>query len=213
MGFIYVIKNTINNYVYVGQTTRSIEIRWKEHLRHCNQEHKQILGRAMTKYGKDNFFIEQLEECNDSLLDEREKYWITYFDSYNNGYNATQGGTDSFEMSPRITEVITLWDKGKTVNKIVEETGLNVETVRGYLNKNGVSHDMIRERANKAIGKSKAKSVLQFDLNGNFIKEWPSTMEVERTLGFNHRNISAVCNGKRKTCEKFIWKYKESNDE
>ena len=212
MGYIYIIKNTVNNYVYIGQTTRSLEVRWKEHLRHANQSHKQVLGMAITKYGKDKFFIEELEECEDSLLNERERYWISYFDSFNNGYNTTLGGSDNFIMTSKVEEVLTLWKEGKTINKIVEITKLNVETVRGYLNKNGITHEMIRIRANKAIGQSKAKSVLQFDLNGNFIQEWESTMAVERELGFNHRNISAVCNGKRKTCGKFIWKYKEYNN-
>ena len=212
MGFIYIIKNTVNDYVYIGQTRRSIEIRWKEHLRHCDQEKNQVLGRAMRKHGKDKFFIEQLEECDDALLDEKEIYWIKHFNSFHNGYNVTAGGTGGFEMTSLVSEVLELWEQGLTVNKIVEEVGLNVETVRGYLNKNGITHEAIRARANKAIAKSKARPVLQFDLNGNFIQEWESTMTVERALGFNHRNISAVCNGKRKTCEKFIWKYKENND-
>ena len=208
MGYIYIIRNTINDHVYVGQTTRDIETRWKEHLRHINQDKKQILGYAMTKYGKDNFFIEQLEECDDALLDEREQYWISHFDSFNDGYNATLGGANNFTMSSKVQEVLDIWNQGKTVNKIVEETGLNVETVRSYLNKNGITHEDIRARANQAIKKSRSKPVLQFDLEGNFVREWESTMAAERALGINHRNISAVCNGKRKTCEKFIWKYK-----
>ena len=74
MGFIYIIKNTVNDHVYVGQTRRTIEIRWKEHLRHCDQEKHQVLGHAMRKYGKDKFFIEQLEECDKALVAEREIY-------------------------------------------------------------------------------------------------------------------------------------------
>lgn len=36
-----------------------------------------------------NFYIEQIEECSIDLIDEREIYWIAYFDSYKNGYNST----------------------------------------------------------------------------------------------------------------------------
>lgn len=43
-------------------------------------------------------------------------------------------------------------------------------------------------------------------------KSGEPTMAVERALGFNHRNISAVCIGKRKLVKNFIWKYKENND-
>lgn len=46
----------------------------------------------MNKYGIEHFFIEQLEECNESIVNEREQYWIQKLDTYNNGYNATLGG-------------------------------------------------------------------------------------------------------------------------
>ena len=53
----------------------------------------------------------------------------------------------------------------------------------------------------------KSKPVLQFDLEGNFIKEWSSTMECGRN-GFDQSNISKCCNGKLKTHKGYIWKYK-----
>lgn len=52
------------------------------------------------------------------------------------------------------------------------------------------------------------KPVLQYDLEGNLIKEWPSLNEVERQLGCNHSHITTVCKGERKTAGGFIWKYK-----
>ena len=53
------------------------------------------IKRAIHKYGKDKFHISLLEEVSIERLNEREKYWITYYDSYNNGYNLTLGGQDS----------------------------------------------------------------------------------------------------------------------
>ena len=53
---------------------------------------KRPLYWAIAKYGKDNFTIEQIEEVENDFLGEREMYWIHYYDSYNNGYNATLGG-------------------------------------------------------------------------------------------------------------------------
>ena len=56
-----------------------------------------------------------------------------------------------------------------------------------------------------------SKAVLQIDkVTGLVIGEFPSTMEVQRQLGFNNSNISECCNGKRNTCRGFIWKYKEN---
>lgn len=61
-------------------------------------------------------------------------------------------------------------------------------------------------RTEKATS-SKQKPILQFDLNGEFIKKWDSIIDVERELGFKHSNISSYCLGKKKTAYGFIWKY------
>lgn len=53
------------------------------------------------------------------------------------------------------------------------------------------------------------KSVLQYDLDGNFIKEWKSACEAERQLKISQANISACCRGVRKTTGKCIWRFKE----
>lgn len=99
MGYIYKITNKINNKLYIGQTKKdSIEKRFQTHIRASRQE---LNGKrkltffhfALIEYGSENFIIEALEECDDSILDEREKYWIEYYSSYMpNGYNMTLGG-------------------------------------------------------------------------------------------------------------------------
>lgn len=91
MGFIYKITNKINGKNYIGQTKRTVEIRWKEHLR---EKDNAPIHKAIQKYGENNFFVTVLEECENHLLNEREIYWINYYDSYNGhkGYNATKGG-------------------------------------------------------------------------------------------------------------------------
>lgn len=92
-GFIYIIRNTVNSKVYIGQTRTSIEQRWKEHLRHA-QYGEQIINRAMKKYGVDKFYIETLEICNVELLDSKEVYYIDLYDSTDKskGYNVSIGG-------------------------------------------------------------------------------------------------------------------------
>ena len=50
------------------------------------------LYQAFKKYGIDNFQVEKIEECKAEALEEREKYWIEYYGSFKNGYNATLGG-------------------------------------------------------------------------------------------------------------------------
>ena len=55
-----------------------------------------------------------------------------------------------------------------------------------------------------------AKVVLQFDLNNNLVKEYPSIKQVERETGFNSGNIVKCCKGKYKQMYGYIWKYKEN---
>lgn len=56
---------------------------------------------------------------------------------------------------------------------------------------------------------SKAKPVLQFDKEGNFIREWPSGVKVEEELGIHQQSISWCCLGKRyKSAGGYLWKYK-----
>ena len=94
MGYIYKITNTINNKLYIGQTRKTIEERFQMHIRKAKQHANRYLYDAMNKYGYDNFVPSEIEECDDSLLDEREIYWIAYYNTANKqyGYNMTIGG-------------------------------------------------------------------------------------------------------------------------
>lgn len=92
-GFIYIIKNDLNNKVYIGKTTTTIE---KRFIRHCkdgkNESNKLSIDYAINKYGKEHFTIKEIEKSGLSYLSDREIYWIKYYDSYRNGYNLTLGG-------------------------------------------------------------------------------------------------------------------------
>ena len=89
--YIYKITNKVNGKVYIGQSIRPIEQRFQ---RHINDAVNNILdthfARAIRKYGKENFYIELVETCdNQTELNLREQYWIRKYDSINNGYNET----------------------------------------------------------------------------------------------------------------------------
>ncbi|MBQ2397772.1 MAG: GIY-YIG nuclease family protein [Bacteroidales bacterium] len=91
--FIYKITNKINNKVYIGQSIRPIEHRFRRHINDAlNNVIDTHFARAIRKYGKENFYIEliDLAETQDEL-NQKEQYWIRYYDSVNslNGYNET----------------------------------------------------------------------------------------------------------------------------
>jgi len=57
------------------------------------------------------------------------------------------------------------------------------------------------------IGLNKRKSIIQFDLNGNLIKKWNSSREIERALGFLHSNILECCKGRYNQMNGFKWRF------
>ena len=92
--YIYKITNSVNGKSYIGQTQNTIEERWKEHIKDSKKkmvQHRPLYS-AINKYGIENFSIEQIEECPEEILFQREIYWIEYYHTYSNGYNATLGG-------------------------------------------------------------------------------------------------------------------------
>ena len=56
----------------------------------------------------------------------------------------------------------------------------------------------------------RSKPIIQYDKEGNFIKEWECANDVERVLGISNKHIGSVCLGKRKSCGGYIWKYKNA---
>ena len=89
--WIYKITNIQNNKVYIGQTIRPIEQRFRRHL---NDALNNILdthfARAIRKYGKENFIIEQIDTAQtQDELNQKEQYWIRYYNSVKEGYNET----------------------------------------------------------------------------------------------------------------------------
>lgn len=146
-GFIYAIRNTINNKVYIGQTKTSVEQRWKEHLRHA-QYGTQVINRAMKKYGVDKFYIETLEICDLEVLDYREMYYIDLYDSTNKskGYNVSIGGnTPRFKRKVlSISDLVDLYvNKQFTLEKIANKFEVSRYIICSELKNAGVS---IRDR-------------------------------------------------------------------
>lgn len=87
---IYKIQNKVNNKIYIGQSN-NIKRRFKEH-RSKGEKSRIPVDIVIKKEGKDNFTYEIIEECSVKELNEREKYWINYYNSTKNGYNCSVGG-------------------------------------------------------------------------------------------------------------------------
>ena len=104
-------------------------------------------------------------------------------------------------------------DEGKKINIVIfnEDGTVNKErtTIEWVTPKENSNYETRNERIAKALTNGKqSKPVLQLSLSGDLIREWPSTKEIERQLGYNNANISACCRGKLKTAYGFRWEYK-----
>ena len=89
--YIYKITNKNNGKMYIGQTIRPIEERWK---RHQNDALNNILdthfARAIRYYGPDAFTLELIDTATTQQeLTAKESYWITWYNSVEEGYNET----------------------------------------------------------------------------------------------------------------------------
>lgn len=90
MGYIYLISNDVNDKKYVGQTIRDIYVRFDEHC--FDPRSTSIIHTAIQDIGYQHFSIKLLETVDITKLEEREKYWVEYYDAYFNGYNGTPDG-------------------------------------------------------------------------------------------------------------------------
>lgn len=90
---IYGIKNKVNNKIYIGQTY-DFQYRWGRHkaVLRTNTHSNRKLQFAWNKYGENNFEFVIIEECDLDIINEREIYWIEFYDSLNSGYNLCEGG-------------------------------------------------------------------------------------------------------------------------
>lgn len=214
---IYKITNIVNNQSYIGQSIH-IEARWQEHIRRAINEKNPTkkLYIAMREYGIDQFVFEVLEECalDQQVLDEREKYWIEYYNSFNNGYNSTRGGQghNAYLFNPE--QIQQLWDDGYTTSEIAKIVGCNHSTVnkrlQGYKDYNTyTSHQRgagsLDLNLKKAILNKKyyisskeqqlyfaeAVEVHQYGLDGTYIASYPSQAAAVRAIGKNYNGSSA----------------------
>lgn len=137
---IYKITNISNNKCYIGQSV-NIERRWMQHKETMNNPYIDAYNRElyndMRIFGLDNFLFEILEECSLEELNDKEKYWIQYYNSYENGYNLTRGGNGTLKHD--YDKIKELWNQGFTTEEISKETNIRYDYITTILGNLGIT--------------------------------------------------------------------------
>ena len=229
---IYMITCNVNNKSYIGQSI-DINRRRCHHLAALrgNKHFNQHLQNAYNKYKEYNFSWTVLEYCSEDVLNDREMYWIAYYDTYNNGFNANEGGsanrdfdrTDEFRE--RMSKIIKdVWENSDERRQEFSQRMLGENNPmygrHGDLNpaygksrsgdKNGMygrkhtdKSKELNRQAHLGAKNKNSKPVICVETGEIFASQG----EVKRLKGINDTSVNKCCRGVKKTAGGYHWRY------
>lgn len=230
-GYIYSITNTINGKQYVGQTSRTIEIRAYEHFL-CNDNYPIHL--AIQKYGKNNFTVDELYfaefedlECLFADLDENEIYYISKLNSKKNGYNYTLGGKGVTKLETSKKEVFMYDTEGNFISSFKSardaadtincNQGNIVIACKEYKEYRRVCNYIFRYSETPLTDidieniKLKYPKYYKYDFSGNLLDVFDCLLSAKNHLNTLYNsdigvNISTAATHNGMSCGGFIWR-------
>lgn len=208
---IYLITNCYNepNSVYIGKE------RSHKQDKRINQ-HKRTYGDNI------NFsYIDYIDSWESKDWKPLESYWIEQFKHWGfNVLNKNPGGGGAIIISEESKLRISKANKGRSINKGIPKSKSHKDKI-GLAHKNKIISQSTRNKTSNSLkgrkqtnqekinrAKTLFKPILQYDLEGNFIKEWESITQASQMLGVNISSISACVTGKYKSTRKYKFKFK-----
>lgn len=190
--YIVYMHTVPNGRKYIGITCQPPERRWRGGMFY---DYNKRFFSVIVKYGWDNIKHEILfENLTQEEAEQKEIELIKEFktDQEEYGYNLTSGGKGAKNCTKSLEtrEKLRIAHTGK---KASEETRQKLSRASKGRNLGGKNPN--------------ARKILQYDMEGNFIREWDCFKDIERELGVSYSCIWEVCNGKKKQIKGYVWKY------
>lgn len=205
------VKKDINKVVYVGQTT-NLETRNNQHIKYDpfnqnNREFNYPLSRGIRKYGEEAYELIILEsELTKEQLNERERYWIKFYDTYFNGYNQTIGGNNP--TKPIFTEekidivIEMLKDESYSYKDIMKKTGISMTHIYNInTGKRRKKEDLkypIRKPNTKGTRNIKFSQEECIKIHEEILKNNKTFKEIAKDFNCSDSTIRDINYGKRK---------------
>ena len=191
---------------YIG-LSKDIEKRFKTH-KGLKFKGNNKLRESLTNYGVDSHSFEILEEIDvssitnpqlDSLLRKYERYWISFYKTFEDGLNENKGGSGCGSHTKTSKQKISKSQKGKPKPHTIE---WNINIGLSLLGKKQNINTIEKRRV------SNSKAIIHYDLNNNFIKEWINGKVASEELNISYTGINDCCLGRLKTSGNFKWGFK-----
>lgn len=233
MGIIYKVTNQENGKIYIGQTIQTLNERKNKHYYKARQEeYTTHFINALRKYPEDVFIWEIIDEAEtQEALDEKEKYWIVYYNSVEEGYNTKDGGetiivTDKFLEQCGSYPFYAFDLKGNKLGEFLNQRefsrqyGVGKGDVYRMLHNqahycNGVicikKDTFTEERLQQCVQQAQKNRPIPFIARnittGEVFGPFTNKSECKKFLGLKSNHISEILNKQRKTQEGYTFIY------
>jgi group I intron endonuclease len=222
--YIYALLDPRNNEVrYVGKTIQKVNYRYARHILDSSKlrTHKDYWIQSLLRENLKPVFI-ILEEVEGDRWAEREIHWIRFYRSLSNKLtNHSDGGegagtNQSAELRERKRQAmlgrIVSDETRKKLSEKSKGRKASLETLEKMRNANlGKKVSSETKSKMRSAAEKNRKPILQYSLDGDFIREWESIKEYGRTTGRSTKAISPCCRGLRKTANGYIWRFKNND--
>lgn len=196
VGRIYVIKNDINDKVYVGQTIHTLKMRFSQHLKKSmidNNPYRKLYN-AIRKYGKEHFFIELVEDnIPISQLNEKEIHYIEQYNSFEQGYNSTCGGdSKNIYKDADIEHIKELIANRVSTKQIAYIYGVCEATIQRLVNSLGIKRRnwITKEYLLQNIDKTNYEMAKEFGVNVGTITRAFQKFRIKRGKGCHNDRLN-----------------------